>query len=52
MFTRNSALVKIWVRRIKNGENSRDQLPTLFNLREVVEEILDEEISNEEILNK
>ena len=42
-FTRDSALVRIWVRNVQEGKYAREQVPNLFNLREVVYEILDEE---------
>lgn len=43
MFNENSALVKIWVRNIREGKNSREDVPQLFNLRDVVYSILDAE---------
>lgn len=42
-FDRNSALVKLWVNQVKSGNHTRDQIPNMFNLQEVVNEVLDEE---------
>lgn len=44
MFTTDSALVKIWVRNIQNGNYTREQVPNLSNLREVVFAVLDEDL--------
>lgn len=41
-FTENSGLVKIWVRLVTNGTYTRDQVPDLYNLQEVVYGILDD----------
>lgn len=43
MFTKDSALVQIWVRNIGNGKYTREQVPQLSNLREMVYEVLGEE---------
>lgn len=42
MFTTESALVKIWARSVKNGNYTREQVPNLSNLREMVFALLDE----------
>lgn len=42
-FTKDSGLVKTWVNLVSQGRYTRDQAPNLFNLREVVYEILDEQ---------
>ena len=42
-FTRESGLVKTWVNLVQSGEYKREQVPELFNLREVVYEVLDEQ---------
>lgn len=42
-FNEESAIVKIWVRRIIEGENTREQIPKLGNLTEVVTGILDKQ---------
>ena len=42
-FTKDSGLVKTWVNLVQNGTYTRDQVPNLFNLREVVYGILDEQ---------
>jgi len=43
MFTTESALVKLWVRYIKEGKYTREQAPNLSNLRECVYAVLNEE---------
>lgn len=43
MFNENSALVKAWVRLVKDGKYSREQVPKLSNLQTVVYSILDKE---------
>ena len=42
VFTRNSQLVKIWVSLVLSGVYSKEQVPRLFNLRDVVLEVLAE----------
>lgn len=41
MFTTESALVKIWARNVANGNYTREQVPNLSNLREMVFALLD-----------
>ena len=43
MFSTDSALVRIWARNVENGNYSREQVPKLSNLREMVFELLDGE---------
>ncbi len=43
MFNENSALVKAWVRLVKEGSYTREQVPKLSNLKTVVNSILDKE---------
>ena len=45
MFNENSQIVKVWVRliRSKNGYYTKDMVPDLGNLREVVFRILEAE---------
>lgn len=43
MFTPDSALVRLWVRYIREGKYSVEQVPQLLNLREVVQEVLAKE---------
>lgn len=50
MFTKESALVQIWARNVKTEKNSdapytREQVPNLSNLREMVYAVLDAEIA-------
>lgn len=40
MFNKNSALVQIWVRLIKQGTYTIADVPKLFNLQEIVLQIL------------
>jgi len=42
VFTRNSQLVKIWVSLVLAGVYTKEQVPRLFNLRDVVLEVLAE----------
>lgn len=42
-FDRNSGLVIVWVNMVQSGAYTRDQVPKMFNLQEIVGEILDEQ---------
>lgn len=42
MFTSESALVKLWVSFVEDGRYTREQIPTLSNLRDVVISLLGE----------
>ena len=42
-FTTDSAIVQTWVRLIKNGDFTKEQIPTLGNLQEIVHTILEPE---------
>lgn len=42
MFNKNSRTVKVWVGLVRGGTYEREQVPALYNLREVVFEVLDE----------
>lgn len=42
MFNENSGLVKIWVKSIQEGKYSREDVPDISNLREVVYSLLGE----------
>jgi len=42
MFNENSAIVQLWVRYIREGKYTREQVPNLSNLREMVFAVLDE----------
>ena len=44
MFNENSQLVKTWVRLVKAGAYTREQVPDLSNLKEVVGIVLDKEM--------
>lgn len=39
-FTENSGLVKVWVALIKSRRKTLDQVPELYNLKEVVAAVL------------
>lgn len=41
VFTENSAIVKAWVSLILAGTYKREDVPNLYNLREVVYRVLD-----------
>ncbi len=41
--TENSGLVKIWVRNIKVGKRTLDEVPDLYNLKELVTAIIEAE---------
>lgn len=41
-FTRDSVLVKTWVSLVLSGVFSVDQVPKLFNLKEVVTDVIGE----------
>ena len=41
MFNANSGLVQLWVKNIRTENYTREQVPNLSNLREVVYGILD-----------
>jgi len=46
MFTENSSLVRLWVKWInKGGKYSREDVPKLSNLQEMVYAVLDAELS-------
>lgn len=40
-FTKSSSLVKVWVGNVQSGLYTLDQVPSLFNLKEVVTEVLE-----------
>lgn len=43
MFTTESALVQMWARNVRNGNYTREQVPKLSNLQEMVYAVLDAE---------
>lgn len=43
MFTTESALIQMWARNVRNGNYSREQVPKLSNLQEMVYAVLDVE---------
>lgn len=40
IFTRNSGLVRVWVGLVLNGTYTLEQVPALYNLKEVVTEVI------------
>lgn len=43
MFNMNSGLVQVWIRLIKSGVYTIENIPNLSNLREIIIEILEQE---------
>lgn len=41
VFTKDSGLVRVWVNLIKNGYRKLEEVPNLYNLKEVVKEIIE-----------
>lgn len=42
VFNKDSGLVIIWVNMVQSGAFSREQVPKMFNLQDVVNEVLNE----------
>ncbi len=42
IFTKDSAIVKVWVSLVLSGVYTLEQVPALFNLKEVVAEVINE----------
>lgn len=40
-FNKESGLVKVWVKLVQSGTYTRDQVPKMYNLQEIVAEVLD-----------
>jgi len=40
IFTKDSAIVKVWVGLVLSGVYTLEQVPTLFSLREIVTEVI------------
>ncbi len=40
MFNANSSLVKLWSRKVRDGEVTLTEVPKLFNLNEEVEKVI------------
>lgn len=45
-FTKDSGLVKVWVSLVLNGTYTLDQVPALYNLKEVVTEVVNEQLAS------
>lgn len=41
-FTKESALVKVWVANVENELYTLEQIPALYNLRDIVIEVLED----------
>ena len=48
MFKKDSVIVKSWVKLIQEGRYTLDDVPNISNLKEVVQEVLDEQEGGEE----
>ncbi len=46
-FSKESGIVKVWVNLVKNGTYTRDQVPKMFNLQEIVADVLDEQAAED-----
>ncbi len=46
-FSKESGIVKVWVNLVKNGTYTRDQVPKMFNMQEVVADVLDEQAAED-----
>lgn len=46
-FDKESGIVKVWVNLVQNGTYTREQVPKMFNLQEVVAEVLDEQAAED-----
>lgn len=44
-FTRDGGLVKVWVSLVLAGTYTLDQVPELYNLRDVVTEVVNEAVA-------
>lgn len=42
MFTKNSGLVKVWLRLIKQGKKTIEDVPNISNLIEVIKNLINE----------
>lgn len=46
-FNKESGIVKVWVNLVRNGTYTRDQVPKMYNLREIVSDVLDEQAAED-----
>lgn len=46
-FNKESGLVKLWVKMVQDGTYTRDQVPKMFNLQEVVADVMDEQAAED-----
>lgn len=44
-FTKDSGLVKVWVSLVLGGTYTLEQVPVLFNLKEVVTEVINGQVA-------
>ena len=45
IFTKDSGLVKVWVSLVLSGTYTLDEVPKLFNLKEVVTQVINEQVA-------
>lgn len=45
IFTKDSGLVKVWVSLVLDGTYSLEEVPKLFNLKEVVTQVINEQVA-------
>lgn len=48
-FTKDYLIVDVWYRRVANGICSFEEVPKLFNLRDVVKELLDQKVTDQPV---
>ncbi len=48
VFTTNHLIVDVWYRRVRDGICTFEQVPNLFNLRDVVKQLLDQKVNEAE----
>lgn len=46
-FNKESGIVKVWVNLVQNGTYTRDQVPKMYNLQEIVSDVLDEQAAED-----
>lgn len=48
-FTKDYLIVDVWYRRVANGICTFEEVPKLFNLRDVVKELLDQKVTDQPV---
>ncbi|KKF49691.1 hypothetical protein Javan636_0008 [Streptococcus phage Javan636] len=49
IFTTKHYIVDVWYRRVANGICTFEEVPKLFNLRDVVKELLDQKVTDQPV---